>query len=159
MALGWWAEDEVEGLAPPLKCLIEIQSAIQNGETVRNGLVRYLEWTQARCDENPFSSDVRKFLFAWDQGQDWKQVVRRSQTSHRRALLELMAVGLGGQPVQTHLEELRLEIVEACDADIQKHLEMLPVLMLAPLLLLQFPAFLLLLFGPLLNRLIEELSR
>jgi hypothetical protein len=149
----------VDGLAPTLKCLIEIQSAIQNGETVRSGLTRYLEWTQSRRDQDPFSSDVRTFLFAWDQGQDWKQVIGQSQTAHRRALLELVAVGLGGQPIQAHLEELRSEIVEACDSDIRRQLELLPVLMLAPLLLLQFPAFLLLLFGPLLNRLIEELSR
>lgn len=149
-------KSEMEGLAPSLKCLIEVQSALQNAETARIGLNRYLRGVSP---SEPFGSEIRQFLFAWDQAQDWKAVVSRIRSAHRRALLELIASALSGQPVLAHLEELRSEIMTACDLEIRHHLEVLPIKMLMPLLLMQFPAFLLLLFGPLLARLIEELNR
>lgn len=146
----------MEGLNPSLKCLIEIQSALHNGEPIRAGVMRYLASSAVDCD---FSAAIRRFLFAWDQGQDWRAVIRSIQSPHRRALLELVSSALAGQPIQAHLEELRSEIVSAAHAEIGRHLEILPIKMLIPLLLFQFPAFLLLLFGPVLGRLLQELAR
>jgi hypothetical protein len=151
-----WKKAQVEGLSPPLRCLIEMQSCIQNGETVRTGLKRFL---QSSDPKDAFTRDVRAFLFAWEQGHDWRACVTRTTSPHRKALLEVAACGLAGQSVLPHLESLRTEIAAACDLEIQAHLEMLPLKMLVPLLLFQFPAFLLLLFGPLLRHLIEELNK
>lgn len=145
----------MEGLAPPLKCAIEIRTALQNGETVRVGLTRYLE--MAGGDD--FASDIRQFIFCWDQGQNWRAVIAKIKSPHRRALLELVASGFAGQPILSHLTELQAEIENASDLEIREYMEILPVKMLIPLLLFQFPAFLVLLFGPLLRRLIEEMSR
>lgn len=149
-------EAQMEGLAPPLKCLIEIQSALHNGETVRVGISRYLN--AVRYDD-AFASEMRRFLFAWDQGKEWKQVIARIESPHRRVLMDLVATALSGQPILTHLEELKCEITNAVDIEIRHHLEILPIKMLIPLLLFQFPAFLLLLFGPLLGHLIQEINR
>ena len=149
----------MEGLAPPLKCLIEVQAALQNGETVQKGLTKYLGFASLSKERDPFALQLRRFLFAWDQGQDWRALIAELSSPQRKALLELIATGLAGQPILSHLEELKLELMEACQADIDHHLELLPIYMLAPLLLFQFPAFLLLLFGPLLARLLQELSR
>jgi len=145
----------MEGLAPPLKCAIEIRTALQNGEPVRAGLMRYLE--VAGGDD--FASDVRHFIFCWDQGQNWRAVIARIKSPHRRALLELVASGFSGQPILNHLSELQSEIEDSVDLEIREYMELLPVKMLIPLLLFQFPAFLILLFGPLLRRLIEEMNR
>lgn len=146
----------MEGLTPPLKCLIEIQSSTSNGETVRQGLVRYLESASADDD---FSAITRSFLFQWEQGADWRASIARANSPYRRALLELVAQSLEGQSIASHLEELKREIQSACESEIRSHLELLPLKMLVPLLIFQFPAFLLLLFGPLLRNLIQELSR
>ena len=146
----------MEGLAPPLRCLIQIQSSIANGESVRSSIARYLQSVPVH---DPFSIDVRQFLFAWEQGHDWRAGLREIKSPHRRALIEVLACGLAGQSISPHLESLRSEITTACDLEIKEHLEMLPLKMLAPLLLFQFPAFLLLLFGPLLRHLVEELNR
>ena len=146
----------MEGLAPPLKCLIQIQSSIANGESVRSALARYLQTAGTDC---VFALVVRKFLFAWEQGHDWRVVLQECSSSHRCALIEVFACGLSGQSISAHLESLREEICSACDLEIKDHLELLPLKMLAPLLLFQFPAFLLLLFGPLLRHLVEELNR
>jgi hypothetical protein len=146
----------MEGLAPTLKCLIEIQSAIQNGETIRAGILHYLKASD--CDEQ-FSGEIRRFLFAWDQGHDWRAVVSQCKSPQRKALFDVMAVGFQGVPVQPYIADLRNEMVQACEVEVLRHLEVLPVLMLVPLLIFQFPAFLLLLFGPLLGRLAEEISK
>lgn len=146
----------MEGIAPTLKCLIEIQSAMLNGESIRSGLIAYL---QGRPRSDDCASEVRRFFFLWEQGQDWKVVARRVKSPARRALFDLIACGLAGQSVLPQLEELREEIVAASHDEIRHNLEMLPLKMLLPLLLFQFPAFLLLLFGPLLRKLVEEMSR
>lgn len=146
----------MEGLSPPLKCLIEVQTALRNGEAVRVGIARYLESARA-SDE--FAPDLRRFLFAWEQGQNWRLVVSGVKSPHRRALFDLLATALSGQPILTHLDELRIELIHATEAELNRHLELLPIKMLIPLLVLQFPAFLILLFGPLLSRLIEEMSK
>ena len=147
---------EVEGLSPPLKCLIEMQASITNGETARTGMKRYLSHVDPR---DQFAAEVRAFLFAWDQDHDWRTRVRKIKSPHRKALIEVAACGLAGQSILAHLESLREEMTAACELEIQAHIEMLPLKMLIPLLLFQFPAFLLLLFGPLLSHLIEELNK
>ena len=146
----------MEGLSPPLKCLIHVQSSLQNGESVRSALTRYL---QINHGTGLFDQCLRRFLFAWEQGHDWRAQIKTAGGSHRRALLEILAAGLGGQSILAHLELLKEEIIDACDLEIKSHLEMLPLKMLAPLLIFQFPAFLLLLFGPLLKHLVQELNR
>lgn len=148
--------DAVEGLAPSLKCLIEIQSSLQNGETVRAGALRFIAGARAR-DE--VAQELRRFLFAWDQGQDWRTIVAGVSSPQRRALFELISSGLAGQAVLPQLEELRDEMIRACDIEMKRFIDMLPIKMLVPLLLFQFPAFLLLLFGPLLSKFVQELSR
>lgn len=157
----------MEGLAPPLKCLIHVQSGVQNGESVRSSLTRYLHGGDVLFDgssraleiDDAFGHVLRRFLFAWEQGHDWRSLLNEAGSHQRRALLEVLACGLAGQSISAHLESLRDEITNACDLEIREHLELLPLKMLAPLLLFQFPAFLLLIFGPLLRHLVEELNR
>lgn len=149
-----WKEVEMEGLAPPLALAIEIQASLANGESIRSALIRYIGESQLE-----FQQVVRRFLIAWDQSQDWRAVVRQVASPYRRSLLELAAHGLAGQSVQTPLAELQKEIETACDEEIELHINMLPLKMLLPLLLLQFPAFMMVLFGPLVSRFIEEISK
>ncbi len=146
----------MEGLAPPLKCLIDVQSAIANGETARAGVKRYLASTSASPE---FASALRNFLFCFEQGRDWRTDLSKLKSPYRRALIETISFGMNGQSIAVHLQSLREELESAAEAEIQQHIEMLPLKMLIPLLLFQFPAFLLLLFGPLLQHLIEELNK
>ncbi|HVK62747.1 MAG TPA: type II secretion system F family protein [Bdellovibrionales bacterium] len=146
----------MEGLAPPLKCLVDVQAAIANGETARSGLQKYLSGSAADPD---FASALRGFLFSFEQGKDWRTAVAKIKSPYRRALIETIACGMSGQSVSSHLQTLRQEIESAAESEIRHHIEMLPLKMLAPLLVFQFPAFLLLLFGPLLRHLITELNQ
>jgi hypothetical protein len=149
-------ENAMEGLAPPLKCLIEIQSTMSNGESVRQGLMQYL---QSASPKDGFATEVRTFLHLWEQGRDWRaRIASHVASPYRRALLELIASALAGQSILPQLADLKVDMTEACEQDIRHHLELLPLKMLIPLLIFQFPAFLLLLFGPLLRNLIQELN-
>jgi hypothetical protein len=146
----------MEGLSPSLKCLIDVQAAIANGETARTGVNRYVGGTEADPD---FANVLRNFLFSFDQGRDWRLDVGKQKSPYRRALIEAIACGMSGQSISAHLQCLREEVESASEMEIREHIELLPLKMLIPLLLFQFPAFLLLLFGPLLRHLIEELNR
>ena len=57
-----------------------------------------------------------------------------------------------------YLKDLEKEIMEVCKEDLEKHLEKLPYICLIPLMLFQFPAFLLLLIGPLVLNLLHILQ-
>jgi hypothetical protein len=145
----------MEGLSPSLSCLIEIQSSLMNGETTRSGVAKYF---QSASQDDEFASQLRNMIFAWDQGQDWRPILSTVKSAQRRALAELIFAGISGQSILAQLIELRSEIIRACDREIKRHVELLPLKMLVPLLILQFPAFLLLLFGPILTRFIQEMS-
>ncbi len=144
----------MENLAPPLVCLLELQSALANGESIRIGLTRYIHQSQGE-----FATLAKKFLFAWDKGQNWGRIINEEKSSYRRILLELVASGLSGISIQNQLKEIQIEIERGMDLEIKRHVELLPLKMMIPLLLFQFPAFLLLLFGPILNQLLTELSK
>ena len=144
----------MENLAPPLICLLELQSALANGESVRSGFLKYVSQSK---DE--FSNLCKKFLFAWDKGQNWGRLIQDEPSSYRRILLELVAAGLSGLSIQNQLKEIQVEIERGMDLEIKRHVELLPLKMMVPLLLFQFPAFLLLLFGPILSQLLKELAR
>jgi hypothetical protein len=154
----WRKEVEVEGLAPPLQLAIEMQSSLANGESIRSGIVRFASDSSSDTTDE-FARVVRRFLIAWDQSQDWRSILKQVASPYRRSLLELAAHGLSGQSIQAPLAELQREIETACDEEIKLHIDMLPLKMLLPLLLLQFPAFMMVLFGPLLSRFVEEMSR
>jgi hypothetical protein len=145
----------MEGLAPPLKCAIELQAAIRNGESVRTGVHRFVG--TARADDE-FATYLRGLLVAWERGLEWRSSLD-TQSPQRRALVEIVANGIAGHAIASQLDAVRLEVERACEHEIREHLELLPLKMLVPLLLFQFPAFLLLMFGPLLRHLVEEMNR
>ena len=144
----------MEGLAPPLKCLLEIETRLQNGESVRTGIQKYLEQ-----DIDAFTEDVRKLFFAYEQGRTASEVINSVKSVYRVALLEVLLQGLEGQPILNRIQELKIKIMDASESEIKEVLALLPLKLLVPLLLFQFPAFLLMLFGPIMRHLIGELGK
>jgi hypothetical protein len=65
--------------------------------------------------------------------------------------------GCNGQPVIEYLEGLEKEIDFASHAELDLHISTLQFKALIPLLLFQFPAYLVLLLGPLLRELQNQL--
>ena len=77
---------------------------------------------------------------------------------YRRTLWDLIERGLAGEPILNALAALEDEVDRAARAELDLHLAALPFKLLIPLLMFQFPAYLLLLLGPALNELTRSLG-
>lgn len=134
----------MENLAPPLLLVVNLKREMERGRSIREALARYLNET-----DDEFARTVAAWNVRIEQGMDFPYSSVKSLS--RRALLMLLERGLKGEPVFQHLQRLESEIIENCQDEIQQKLQKLPFILMLPLLLLQFPAFLILLFGPFLE--------
>ncbi len=138
-------------LASPLECLLQVRMDMENGASVRKAIHQYLD-----THNNEFRNDLCEWILELDGGVD--PFRRRATLSihrpHRRALLELLRQGLHGEPILKALGDLEMEMIDVCQDQVEVHLRRLPILALVPLMLFQVPAFLLLLFGPILQDLL-----
>ncbi len=139
-------ENDMESIAPPLKLLLSVKKALEKGQSTRQGLLIYL-----KSDQDHFSEKVTKWYALFQQGLSTSEIIRQISSPHRRILLQLLQRGLAGESIYNPLCQLEIEIVEACHEEIACKMAQLPLVLLVPLLLLQFPAILMLLFGPLLQ--------
>lgn len=143
----------MEGVAPPLVLLLMVKRALEKGQSVRQGLNFYLK----RHDDE-LSKVVVLWLGHLQQGQSPRKMVLEQKSAHRQVLLELLERGLVGESIYQQLILLESEIIEACQDELNTKLARLPFILLIPLLLFQFPSFLMLLFGPLLQNFFHSLG-
>lgn len=141
----------MENLTPPLlKALREIKWLIQSGKPMKEALQIYLEGTN---DE--FAAQLREHWISKSQNTNSCAEFR---TYFQNACWNLILRGIAGQPVLEPLESLEAEVALAAEAELDDHLATLPFKVLIPLLLFQFPAYLLLLLGPMLRELQLQLG-
>lgn len=136
----------MEGLAPPLELLIAVRRAIEEGQSIKQGISRYIQ-----SSEDEFSLFVTRWLNQVGQGRDVKDLLQVLSSPYRRALLLTLHRGLMGEPIYPILCLMEQELIEACYEEINQNIAKLPFYLMVPLLLFQFPAFLLLLFGPIIQ--------
>ena len=144
----------MEGLAPPLKMVLELRLDMENGHSVREALYRFLKQSPA----NKFKS----FLEFWTAVRE-KNGVKGLQehpgwTSWRQVVLEVIERGLQGNPILEELKQLELDLIAASESQVEYELRALPIVSLIPVLLFQFPAYLLLLLGPWVQQLLGNLQ-
>lgn len=140
-------------IAPPLQLIAHVKRGIEAGNSVRSGIQAYL-----RSDRSDFAIVTAQWLSLRDQGIEASRIFQSQKSQYRRSLLELLERGLCGEGIYVYLCQLEVETMEACQDEISRKLSKLPFLLMGPLLLLQFPAFLLLLFGPLLDNFFHSLG-
>lgn len=140
------------GLAPPLKAVLEIRLQMENGVSVSQAVRKY---SQRNLDE-PFAKNLGLWLFAKETGKNREE--QNFNTFYRRRLVELLDGGLKGEPILEALCDLEEDLIFAANEDLEQHLQKLPFVSLIPLLLFEFPAFFLLLTGPLLLNLLFALQ-
>ena len=139
-------------LAPPLKAVLEIRLHIENGVSVSQAIRIYSQ----RNVFEPFAKDLGLWLFAQERGKSCP--VKSFNTFYRKRLIDILTCGLQGEPILSALCDLEKDLIFAVNEDIEQHLQKLPLLSLIPLMLLEFPAFFLLLVGPLLLNLLSALQ-
>ncbi len=142
----------MENLNPTLHLLLCARRALEKNQVVRIGIDRFLHESRS-----PFATTVAHWLSSLQKSQT-DPIHRLRINPLQKALLNLLQRGLKGESIYQQLVSLEEEVLEACQIEIQAFLLKLPVLMLIPMLLFQFPAFMILLFGPIVGQILTALN-
>ncbi|MGZ3722539.1 MAG: hypothetical protein ACXVA9_06395 [Bdellovibrionales bacterium] len=142
----------MEDMTPPLLGAVrEVRWRISSGKSMKESLVLYLEGATS-----PFAQQVREWWALKNQG---RAPTDSPFTSHfQKAFVNLIERGCAGQPTLEHLNALESEIDSAAQAELELFVATLPFKVLLPMLMFQFPAYLLLLLGPVLRELGQTLG-
>lgn len=140
----------MEGIAPPLKCVLSVRLGLESGMSLREALRLYFVQKP-----DVFSQQVKQWYFAQERGEPLDLSNLKTLNYCRRGVLDLLGYGLQGEPILERLIELEKELTEACRMDLERHLQALPVWTAIPLVFLMFPSFMLLLVGPMFVYLIQ----
>lgn len=136
-----------------LSCASYVSLSLKQGLYIKSSLK---VWAKEHSD--PFAIELREFLQHWESGSDMNSLIKQKKSHLKSSLLELFYFGLQGKSIYTALKALELELFKEAKRQVHRQLSRLPYIMLIPLLLFQLPAFLLLLFGPLLKTFLIQLT-
>lgn len=142
----------MERINPVLSCIIELESALISGESVKSGIHSYINYS----DSDELQSQCKVFLLAYENGQNIKHFNKAIKSDLRLSLFHLLHRGLGGEPISQYLKELKTFTIEQSEKDISQFMTVLPFKAMIPLFLFQLPALLILLFGPIVLSLQES---
>jgi hypothetical protein len=142
----------MEDLTPPLLLAVrEVRWRISSGKSMKESLQLYLESTGS-----PFSQRLREWWALKNCGRALTEI--QFPRHYQKAFIDLIERGCAGQPTLVHLDALESEIEKAAQAELELFVASLPFKVLLPMLIFQFPAYLLLLLGPLLRELGRQLG-
>ena len=143
----------MELLTPSYLFLNELIMSMDSGVSAREFSTSYISRSNSEWSKL-LSSHIYKFMNNNFQFSALKLV----KNSYERAMLHLIVKSLQGQPVLKELKGLEEEYFKAHKRQLERHLIRLPYLSLIPLFIFLFPSYLLLMLGPILKNLLEELS-
>ena len=139
-------------LAPPLQAVLEIRLLIENGHSVSQSIRLYSQ----RNQEDDLAKELGAWLFSQTAGKKYENKI--FNTFYRRRFLEVLSHGLTGTAILSALSDLEEDLIFIANEDLEQHIQKLPLISLIPLMLFEFPAFFLLLAGPLLLNLLYALQ-
>ena len=145
----------MDDIAPPLKCIIYIEKALSEGRSLQTGLKNYIALGKLSSHKGDFHYEIQELLQTFLMDKSPSEL--KSKTIYRGALKDLLWAGLKGQSIYKELQGLKEEITGAAYADIKSFIDSIALKSTIPLLCLQFPAFLMLLMGPVLTQILEFL--
>ncbi len=141
----------MENIAPPLELLMEVRFGLEKGLSLRKTLQGYVEAQPA----DPWRQQLALWLKFLEMGRPPNEILA-SMTFIRRQCLEILEMGLRGEPIHQQICGLEEEVYEAAKLEIDEFVAVLPIKSLIPLLLFQFPAFMALLIGPFLTSFLSQ---
>lgn len=135
----------MENIAPPLILLWDVRRSLESGRSVSSGIKCYLNRNKSgsfqRQIENWWASQTNAQINYNSSGMNYK----------RQFLLETLENGLKGHAILLTLQSIEVELILSCEDEIQRHVMLLPIISLIPMMLLIFPAVMLVLLVPLIN--------
>ena len=133
----------------PLEVLLRVRMELQLGRSLTSALKLVLE---PRTDS--FSKSLKAWQHRIEAGQSHCDVLKSlselTSTPGRSSLVDLLERGLKGFPIDPLLSELETELFELARDQFERHLQVLPLKLMAPLTLFILPAVFILVIGPLL---------
>lgn len=141
----------MENMNPTLVLVSHLRYCIERGQSVREALKNL-----PLLADYKFEQQIIQWLALRDSGVNPQEILDSVKSHYRQAVLRVLDSGLAGGSVYQALTLIEIEVKEAVAQEVDKFVALLPLKMLVPLLLLQFPAFLILLFGPLLNQFLRS---
>lgn len=139
----------MEDLAPPLRLTLSLRFDLERNLPVTAAIQNYV----AKEREKEWRETVQMLLLQQQAGGSPDVIIRQQRSSYRRAIFSLILRGHRGEPIYSQLCQIEEEMLQASQEELEHFHLGLPIRTLLPLLLLQFPAFLILLIGPLLGAL------
>ena len=137
----------MENLAPPLEFVLHLRFSLEKGESLKASITSFIEKSDVRC---PWAHVLSQYLAFKQMGKPTAPLLLNIKSLYRRSLIEVLEAGFRGEAIYPIVCQIEEELVEASQNELAKYISTLPFKALIPLLLFQFPAFLLLLLGPLL---------
>jgi hypothetical protein len=147
-------EDQMEYLAPSFELLLSVRQSIQSGRSVRSALFHFLEGRDLKC---PLAQQVQQLVFSFDAGGEFENLDPNLPIL-RKALYQTLWQGLMGVSISERLDQLAQEFQSHCRDHIDQYTATLPMKVMVPLLLMLFPAYMLLMIGPILQELLRSLD-
>lgn len=141
----------METLAPPVELLMEVRFGIEKGQSLRKTLQLYSQGTI----QSEWRAKVGLWMNLLEMGRPPVEALK-GLSLPRRQVLELLEMGLKGEPIFTQVCLFEEELFETMKMEIEEYVATLPVKTLIPLLFCQFPAFLILLLGPFLTQFLSQ---
>jgi hypothetical protein len=133
----------------PLRALMAIRLEMKMGKSVSSSIRSVVS-----LGENFFLKALRTWFARVEAGQNSDKVLNSipelNKTAARRCLVLALERGLKGAPIDQSLSELEEDFFVSAKNSYERHLQVLPMKLLIPLLLFIMPGVMLLLVGPLL---------
>lgn len=142
----------MENLSFLLKLCLHVRVSIEGGEALRISLIRFSESANSLNHLK-----LKEWLSHFDNtdGENCAEIYFHHQST--TIFLEILSQGLLGHSIYERIKAFEEEVIEVCKDEFQRELDKLPYVLMIPLLLFMFPAYLLLLLGPILNLFLKSL--
>lgn len=145
----------MEDLAPSYNFVLFLQMELSSGSSVRTIVDLYIKDTEP----DNFTEILLSWL-KWHPSTSYSDFCLkiRMSSAFQRLLFDLLYQAVQGKSIYEAINSLEREMREASQAELDQHLGRLPYKLMIPLLLLQFPALLLLILGPLIFYFLKEVT-
>lgn len=140
----------MENITPTLILLWDVKRSIQKGQSVRFGAELFAK--------RPLDCKFHQSFCVWFAVRGLRPHLNSAANKDafnylQRQLIDLIELGISGESVLSHLNQLEKEVIRNCEEEINEYLATLPLKALVPLVCCLFPSMFLLLLVPLLKML------
>lgn len=142
----------MEDLSFLLKLCLQMRVSIEGGEALRIALIKFSDQKSSFLHLK-----LKQWLNHFDSTGGENCAETLFSNHHIQIFLEIVSQGLMGHSIYERVKSMEEEIIETCKEEFQRELDKLPYVLMIPLLIFMFPAYLLLLLGPILNLFLKSL--